>query len=83
MESTERAMSSAVRVSVPLKNRCSMKWQSPFSSGPSQREPVPIQIPTETERTWGMASVTIRTPLARTVVWISRGVDMAGPHGLL
>ena len=62
MESTERAISSAERLVVPLKSMCSMKCEMPFCSGVSRREPVPIQMPTETERTCGMASVITRTP---------------------
>jgi hypothetical protein len=34
-ESTMRAMSSADRVSVPLKTRCSMKWEMPVRSAGS------------------------------------------------
>ena len=33
MESTERAISSAERLVVPLKTMCSMKWEMPFCSG--------------------------------------------------
>jgi hypothetical protein len=44
---------------------CSMKWDNPFSEPRSILEPVPIQIPSETDRKYGMASVTIRTPLGR------------------
>jgi hypothetical protein len=35
MESTERAMSSAERLVVPLKSMCSMKCEMPFCSGVS------------------------------------------------
>ena len=49
-----------------------MKCEMPFCSGVSRREPAPIQIPTETERTCGMVSVITRTPLASVVISISR-----------
>ncbi len=39
--------------------------------GVSRREPVPIQTPTETERTCGIASVITRTPLASVVISMS------------
>src|SRR5262249_13446048 len=73
MESTERAISSAVRFLVPLNTMCSMKWEIPVSSGDSSREPVPIHRPTETLRTWGMRSVITRTTLGR--VWRSISRD--------
>ena len=47
--------------------------------GVSRREPVPIQMPTDTERTCGMVSVITRTPLASVVISMSRtglGVDV-------
>ena len=72
MESTERAMSSADRLVVPLNSMCSMKCEMPFCSGDSRREPAPTQIPTETERTCGMTSVMTRTPLASVVISMSR-----------
>src|SRR5882672_10138280 len=72
MESTERAISSAERLVVPLKSMCSMKCVIPFCSGDSRREPVPTQTPTETERTCGMTSLITRTPLEREVNSISR-----------
>src|ERR1041385_9147440 len=53
---------------------CSMKCEMPLSFGPSSREPVPIQIPTETLRTCGMYSVMTRTPFGRAARWISRTV---------
>jgi len=39
MESTWRAISSAVRCLVPLNTMCSMKWEMPFDCGASSREP--------------------------------------------
>src|SRR5204862_6143739 len=75
-ESTERAMSSAVRLVVPLNRTCSMKWESPFCSGVSRREPDPIQMPTETERTCGIGSLITRTPFGSVVIAMSRmGVE--------
>ena len=38
---------------VPLKSRCSMKCETPARASVSSREPVPIQKPSETERTLG------------------------------
>ncbi len=78
MESTDRAMSSAERLVVPLNTMCSMKCEMPFSSGDSWREPVPIQMPTATERTCGMVSVIKRIPLASEVTATSRTVGVAG-----
>ncbi len=72
MESTERAISSAERLEVPLNTMCSMKCERPFCSGASQREPFPTQMPTETERTCGMVSLITRTPFGIVVVSISR-----------
>ena len=57
-ESMARAMSSAERVAVPLKTRCSMRWEIPPRSSGSTREPVSTHTPTATERTCGIASVT-------------------------
>src|SRR6266566_2821564 len=74
MESTERAISSADRLVVPLKSMCSMKCVIPFCSGNSRREPVPTHTPTETERTCGMTSVMTRTPFERGVNSMSRTV---------
>jgi hypothetical protein len=39
--------------------------------GVSRREPAPIHIPTDTERTCGMVSVITRTPLASVVISMS------------
>lgn len=72
MESTLRAMSSAERLVVPLKSMCSMKWETPFCSPASRREPEPTQMPTLTLRTWGMTSVITRTPLSSAVTSILR-----------
>src|SRR5262249_36615313 len=59
------AICSAERFAVPLKTRCSMRCEMPPRSSGSAREPVSTQMPTATERTWGMASVTTRSPFGR------------------
>ena len=74
MESTDRAISSADRLLVPLKSMCSIKCVIPFCSGDSRREPVPTHTPTETERTCGMTSVMTRTPFDKCVNSMSRTV---------
>ncbi len=66
------AISSAVRFSVPLKTMCSMKCAMPLRSGDSPRDPVPSQIPTDTERTCGIFSVTIISPFGSTAFSMSR-----------
>src|SRR5262249_24299783 len=71
-ESTAPAISSALRRSVPLKTMCSMKCEMPFRSEGSRREPVRIQMPTETERTCGIRSVMTTRPLGRTSLSMSR-----------
>ncbi len=60
--SNASAMSSAVLVVVPLKSRCSRKWQWPLIAGRSSRLPARTQKPSETERTPGIRSVTTRRP---------------------
>jgi hypothetical protein len=50
IESISRAMRCAERDLVPLKSMCSTKWEMPFISGVSQREPDLIQTPIATER---------------------------------
>ncbi len=66
IESTWRAMASAERVSVPLKTMCSMKWEMPFHSESSSREPVFSQMPIETERICDICSVMTVRPLGNT-----------------
>ena len=39
-----------------------MKWLTPACAGVSSREPVPIQKPSETERTLPTCSETTRSP---------------------
>ena len=46
---------------------CSRKCESPASSCLSPREPVPTKKPTAADRTEGMRSVTIRSPLSSVV----------------
>src|SRR5512143_3321843 len=58
-------MSLAVRFSVPLKNRCSMKCDIPPISCGSWREPTFTHTPMETERDFGRVSDTTRIPLER------------------
>ena len=67
-ESMARAIVSAERVAVPLKTRCSMRWEIPPRSSGSTREPVSTHTPTATERTCGIDSVTRRMPLGRTAL---------------
>ena len=52
---------------VPRKSRCSMKCERPASSWDSTRAPVPIQNPSATDLTEGIASVTTRTPESSSV----------------
>ncbi len=56
------SISSELYLAVPLNSRCSSRCESPAWSSDSSREPVPIQNPSDTDRTEGIASVTIRTP---------------------
>ena len=60
-------MSSAVRRPVPLKTACSMKWQTPFQSAGSWREPRLTQMPTVAERRNGIGSVRTVSPLGSLV----------------
>src|SRR4029077_8849048 len=57
---------------------CSSRWLVPAWASDSIAEPVPIQNPSATERTFSMRSVITRTPFASVVVrcWvISSGPD--------
>src|SRR5271163_4570428 len=72
MESTERAISSALRCLVPLNTMCSIKCERPFSGPTSRRDPVRTHSPREMERTCGMRSEIMRRPLGRVVVAMSR-----------
>jgi hypothetical protein len=63
-ESISMAMSFALRRSVPLKNICSIKCETPPSSGGSWREPTFTHTPMETERDLGSVSDTTRIPFA-------------------
>ena len=66
MESTWRAISSAVRCFVPLKTMCSMKWEMPFDSASSSRDPVCSQMPIEAERMCCICSVITVRPWGST-----------------
>src|SRR4051794_40618896 len=57
-------MERAERSSVPLKSRCSRKWDAPAMASGSSREPTENHMPTLTERASGMRSVMTRTPEA-------------------
>ena len=62
-------MSSALRLFGALEQHVLDEvGEMPLSAPRSTREPVPIQMPSETERTEGITSVTMRMPFARTVV---------------
>src|SRR4051812_40942429 len=50
---------------------CSRKCDRPASSCVSPREPVPTKKPTAADRTEGMRSVTIRSPLSSVLSWWS------------
>ena len=67
MASIRRARASAEQVGVPLKSICSMKWAAPPSEAFSSREPVETQMPRAAERTPGIRSDAMRTPLGRVV----------------
>ena len=60
-------ISSAPRLFVPLKSRCSRKCETPAEGPVSSREPTDTQMPNETLRTVGIASVRMRSPLGSTV----------------
>ena len=82
IESTERAISSADRLAVPLKSMCSMKCEMPFCSAVSRREPLETHTPTDTDRTCGMVSVMTLIPFGRVVVRISRSIPKLAGCGL-
>ena len=54
-----------------------MKWAALFSPALSWREPVPTQMPRETERTPGTCSVRIRTPLGSVFFHTSNHCNLA------
>ena len=66
MESMAWAMSSALRVCVPLKSMCSTKWAIPLRASLSCRDPRVSQTPMATDLTCGIVSVRSRNPLSRT-----------------
>ena len=79
------SISSDSYLAVPLNSRCSSRCDSPASARRlSPREPVPIQKPSDTDRTEGIASVTIRTPESSVVRRCSlrHGVGALGPRAL-
>src|ERR1039457_1490752 len=52
---------------VPLKSRCSMKWQTPLSFDGSWREPTPTHRPTLTLAMCGISAVATVSPFWRRV----------------
>ena len=64
--------------SVPLKSRCSRKWEIPACSGVSSREPTRTQKPSATERTDGIRSVTTRSPESSSVTRVRSSVVGSG-----
>ena len=60
-------MSSADRVGVPLNSRCSRKWVDPKWPGCSSLDPTATQYPMVRLRAPGTCSLSMRTPLGRTV----------------
>jgi hypothetical protein len=66
MLSMLRAISSALRRSVPLKTMCSVKCAIPFRAAVSLLDPLRSHIPTEIDRTCGIGSVTITNPFGNT-----------------
>lgn len=75
--SIEEEISIAPRLWVPLNSRCSRKCAAPAVDPVSSREPTATQMPKETLRIAGMASVSTRSPLGSTV---RRTVPPRGPH---
>ena len=56
------AMSNAVRVSVPLKSMCSMRWEMPERSGVAR-----TNTPAETDLTAGLGATTSFNPLSKAI----------------
>src|SRR3954468_7995255 len=79
MESIAWAMSSAVRVAVPLNSMCSTKCAIPPRSAVSWRDPRVSHTPMLIERTCDMRSVRIRRPLSRTSRTMG-AFDKMNPH---
>src|SRR5262245_62837282 len=73
------AMSSALRVEVPLKSMCSTKCAMPPYSAVSWRDPRVSHTPMLIERTCDIRSVRIRSPLSRTSLTIG-AFDKMKPH---
>src|SRR5947209_19598182 len=76
------SISSELYFAVPLNSRCSSRWESPACSSVSALEPAPIQNPSDTDRTEGIASVTIRTPESSVVSRCSAATAGLGPGAL-
>src|SRR5437879_3586302 len=75
-------MSLALRVGVPLNNRCSRKCEAPAMAGRSSREPALTQMPIVTERTDGIRSVTMRNPDSNSVRPSSTSVALGRERGV-
>ena len=54
---------------VPLKGRCSRKWEIPDSSADSYLDPAPTQMTMDTDLVWGMVEVRTRSWLSKTERW--------------
>src|SRR4051794_29472889 len=65
MPSTASEIWRALRFLVPLKSKCSMKWQTPFSSAGSYREPTATQNPRLTLVMCGISALAIVRPLSK------------------
>ena len=57
------------QLSVPLKGRCSMKWDTPASLSDSYLDPAPTQMTMETDWVWSMVDVRTRSLLSSTERW--------------
>src|ERR1039457_6431980 len=68
MPSTASEISRVDRRSVPLKSRCSMKWQTPLSFDGSWREPTPTHKPRLTLAMCGISAVATVNPFSRRVM---------------
>ena len=53
---------------VPLKSKCSRKWEAPAISSVSYLEPAPINMATDTALVWGMEEVNTFSPLSNVVL---------------
>ena len=64
--SSERPPASG-KFAVPLKTRCSSRWDRPAEASSSWRDPTPTNKAAETERACGISCVTTRSPLSSTL----------------